>query len=101
MFCAGATLSTQNMASQTAKLTADGGSIRSAGAAAEWQAQGNRPSGLTVRGEQNSIAVEGPFAISIKDRGVLHAAELAPEGAPAVEQLKPEPGASRFSDRVP
>jgi hypothetical protein len=99
--CVVAILSTQCAMTQTAKLAADGGSIRSAGIAAEWQAQGNRPSGLMVRGEQDSIAVEGPFAISIKNRGVVNASELAAEGEPNVEQLKPEPGASRLSDRVP
>jgi hypothetical protein len=97
----GAVLPLQLCMAQTARLDANGGSVRSAGIVAEWQAHGNRPAALTVRGEQSAIVLESPFAISIKDRGVLNTAELTPEGEPSVEQLKPEPGASRFSDRVP
>jgi len=99
--CMGAVLPLQLCMAQTARLDANGGSVRSAGIVAEWQAHGNRPAALTVRGEQSAIVLESPFAISIKDRGVLNTAELTPEGEPSVEQLKPEPGASRFSDRVP
>ncbi len=99
--CLLAMLSTHDAAAQTAKLDANGGSIKDTGIVVAWQAQGNRPGAFTVRGEQSAITLESPFAISIKNRGVLHAAELAPEGEPSVEQLKPEPRASRFSDRVP
>src|ERR1700679_3251002 len=90
--CMGAVLPLQLCMAQTARLDANGGSVRSAGIVAEWQAHGNRPAALTVRGEQSAIVLESPFAISIKDRGVLNTAELTPEGEPSVEQLKPEPG---------
>ena len=86
---------------QTAKVNANGGSIANAQVTAEWQAQDGRPGRLVVHGEQSSIEMDSPFAIFIQNRGVLTAADLAPEGAPSVERLKPAPGASRYADRLP
>ncbi len=89
------------LSAQTAKLSANGGSITNAQITAEWQAQGNHPAGLLVRGEGGSIALDGPFAVAIRNRDILNASGLVPEDAPSIEQLKSVPGAARRSDGLP
>jgi hypothetical protein len=87
------------LAAQTAEVEANRGGIANGRLVVEWQVRWQP--GMVVRGEESAIQVDGPFAISIKERGVVNAAELIPEGKPTVEKLKPEPAASRYSDRVP
>jgi hypothetical protein len=48
-----------------------------------------------------SLALVGPFTIELKDAGVLRAADLLTSGPARVEQLTPDPAASRASDRLP
>jgi len=48
-----------------------------------------------------SLLLEGPFSIELKDVGVLRASDLAVSGPGRVEQLKPNPTASRAADHLP
>ena len=86
---------------QTAKLKEDGGSIANSQITGEWQARGNHPGWLLVRGGLSSIKLDAPFAILIQNRGTLHASDLTPVSAPTTERLKPVMDASQYSDRIP
>jgi hypothetical protein len=89
------------VSAQTAKLKEDGGSIANTQITAEWQARGNHPGWLLVRGGLSSIKLDAPFAILIQNRGTLHASDLTPVSAPTTERLKPVMDASQYSDRIP
>jgi len=93
--CAGSMLQ-----AQTAKISANSGSITDAQITAEWQTRQGRPTGLTVHDKQGSIALDGPFLLSIDKRGIVHAGELVAEGAPRVEELQPVAGASRYAEQL-
>jgi len=62
---------------------------------------------VEIRENQNqsdndpSLLLEGPFAIELKDIGVVQASDLLISGPGRVEQLKPNPLASRASERLP
>jgi hypothetical protein len=89
------------LSAQAVKINSNGGTVKDGQIMAEWQTQNDRPGRLVVRGERGSIALDNPFAIVIKNRGVLNAADLKPEDVPRVEQLAPDSRASRYSDRLP
>lgn len=89
------------LSGQNAKIKTSGGTIENGQIVAEWQTESNRPGRLLVRGERGSIALDNPFVIVIKNGGVINAADLTSESLPRVEQLAPDPSASRYSDRLP
>ncbi len=89
------------VSAQTAKLKEDGGSIANTQITAEWQARGNHPGRLLVRGGLSSITLDAPFAILINKRGTLRASDLTPVSAPTTDGLKPVMDASQYSDRIP
>ncbi len=101
LFCSIAVTAGACAVAQTAKLGADGGSIRSGGMVVEWRSQGHGPAGLKVREDESAITLEDPFAVSIQGRGVLRATDLTAKGKPSVEQFQQKAGSSRLSDRLP
>jgi hypothetical protein len=58
-------------------------------------------SAQTGPGSHDSLALDPPFSIELGNTGVLHASDLILSGSPRVEDLTPDPSASRFSDRLP
>jgi hypothetical protein len=48
-----------------------------------------------------SVLLQGPFAVELKDIGVVRASDLVISGSGRVEQLKPNPSASRAAERLP
>jgi hypothetical protein len=87
---------------------AAGGTLGNNRIEASWQIHAGRLSSLWIRDKaprsgfmDASIALDGPFSIELKDRGVLHASDLLLHGPARVQQLTPNPSASRASDRLP
>jgi len=85
-----------------------GGSIENHQIAAEWVTQDGHLESLLVRSKTASPSAEtatiqlgNPFSISLKEIGVLRAADLAIQSQARVVQLKPDAGAARYSDRLP
>jgi hypothetical protein len=85
-----------------------GGALHNRRIAATWQIRQGHLTSLTIRDTQNqpseqgkSLLLEGPFSIALKDAGVLPASALTISGSARVEQLTPDPAASRVSDRLP
>ena len=85
-----------------------GGSLHNDRIAAEWVIlRGEHLTSLEIREIQHesdvnpSLLLDGPFAIELKDGGVLPASGLLISGPARVEQLTPAPSASRASDRLP
>jgi len=68
---------------------------------------GGHLASVEIRENQNesdidpSLLLEGPFALELKDIGVLRASDLLISGPGRVEHLKPNPSAARASDRLP
>ena len=64
---------------------------------------GKRLGGLrfTDRLAQQSLAQADPFVLILRDGTILRASDLDVIGAPAIAALKPEPNASRASERLP
>src|SRR5215469_34297 len=89
------------LSAQNATIDSNQGTVKNSQITAEWLTQSDRPGRLLVRGEGGSIALDNPFAIIIKNRGVLNAFDLKSDGVPRVEQLAPDSNASRYSDRLP
>ena len=76
--------------------------------AAVWQIRDGHLTSLVIKdkaagksAQGASLALVGPFTIELKDTGVLRAADLLISGPARVEQLTPDPAASRASDRLP
>jgi hypothetical protein len=76
--------------------------------AAVWQIRDGHLTSLVIKdkaagksAQGASLALVGPFTIELKDAGVLRAADLLTSGPARVEQLTPDPAASRASDRLP
>jgi hypothetical protein len=76
--------------------------------AAVWQIRDGHLTSLVIQdkaagksAQGASLALVGPFTIELKDAGVLRAADLLTSGPARVEQLTPDPAASRASDRLP
>jgi len=89
-------------------LDQTGGSLHNNRIAATWRIlPGAHLGALEIRdiqGDTNtdpSLLLGGPFAIELKDIGVLWAADMPITGRPKVEKLSPNPTASRASDRLP
>jgi hypothetical protein len=84
---------------------AKGGTLGNEQIAAEWQLREGRLAALAITRKSRpgtaALKLDGPFALRLRDAGVLHASELSIHGAARVENLEANPAASRFSDRVP
>jgi hypothetical protein len=85
-----------------------GGSLHNNRISAVWRfLNGGHLASVEIRENQNqsdndpSLLLEGPFAIELKDIGVVQASDLLISGTGRVEQLKPNPSASRASERLP
>ncbi|MGD0631603.1 MAG: enterotoxin [Terracidiphilus sp.] len=84
------------------------GSISNESIIATWLfLRGGHLASLDIREVQHesdvdpSLLLEGPFAIELKDIGVVRASDLLLSGPGRVEQLKPNPSASRAAERLP
>jgi hypothetical protein len=84
-----------------------GGTLQDSHIAADWQVQDGHLAGLEIRNKAaetdlaSMLSLDGPFSIELKDVGVLHASDLSIRGIARIEHLVPNPGASRYSDRLP
>jgi hypothetical protein len=84
-----------------------GGSLQNDRISASWTFLSGHLSSLQIRENQHasnldaSLLLKDPFAIELKDIGVIRASDLLISGPPRVEQLKPDPSASRASERLP
>ncbi|WP_263355126.1 alpha-amylase family protein [Acidicapsa acidisoli] len=85
-----------------------GGSLENRQIAADWQIHDGHLVGLVIRDKSataspgiHSVHLDGPFSIELKDIGVLQASDLTIHSAARVENLIPNPTASRYSDRLP
>jgi hypothetical protein len=84
------------------------GSLHNSRIGAEWKiVAGGHLTSLQIREEQPqssanpSLLLDDPFSIELKEVGVLRASDLVISGPGIVEQLTPNPSASRLSDRLP
>ncbi|MGO9338106.1 MAG: enterotoxin [Terracidiphilus sp.] len=89
-------------------LNGQGGFLRNNRISAVWGfLKDGRLSSVEIRENKNeagiapSILLEGPFAIELKDIGVVRASDLLVSSPGRVEQLKPNPSASRAAERLP
>ncbi|MDE3199569.1 MAG: enterotoxin [Acidobacteriota bacterium] len=94
-------LSTAALPAQTAHVTSSGGSIANDHVALEWTARENHPLSLSLQGLKSTVSLGSPFALVIHNRGIVTAADLVPRRGPQIEQLTPNPNASRYAERVP
>ncbi len=106
-------LSRRNLSAQTsAQEDADhpsvavnaltGGTLANRVISAEWQIHDGHLTGVVIHDLHNKTSVDltGPFSLEMKDGRVLRAADLTLNGPAQVEHLVPEPGASRYSERL-
>src|SRR5271165_374161 len=79
-----------------------GGTLANKEISAEWQIHTGHLTGLIIHDLRNktSLDLSGPFSLEMKDGRVLRAQDLTIDGAAQVEHLVPEPGASRYSERL-
>jgi len=80
-----------------------GGTLGNSQISAEWQMHNGRLTGLLIRQRASlpaSLCIDGPFALELRDGGVLRASDLLVQGPARVENLNANPAASRFSDRL-
>jgi hypothetical protein len=85
-----------------------GGSLHNNRISAAWRfSGGGHLASVGIREIQSgsvpdpSLLLEGPFAIELKDIGVVRATDFLVTGPGQVEQLKPNPSASRAVERLP
>jgi hypothetical protein len=85
-----------------------GGSLQNGQIEADWEVRNGHIEALSIRNKTASssaevagIHLETPFSISLKQIGVLRAADLLIQGSPRVEKLIPDDKAARYSDRLP
>lgn len=103
------TVPTENAGNPVVALDGQaGGSLHNNRIAAEWKiVAGGHLTSLEIRDEQNksnaspSLLLDDPFSIELKDVGVLKASDLVISGPGFVEDLTPNPTASRASERLP
>ncbi len=86
----------------SAQVTPSGITFSNTVLTATWSVQGGRFEGreLTDRlsGKQTPLPL-CPFSLVLKEHGVVKASEMKLVGAPSIEALKADPGASRLADR--
>ncbi|MDR3775066.1 MAG: enterotoxin [Terracidiphilus sp.] len=85
-----------------------GGTLQNKRIEARWTITDGRLSSLAIRdwaGDSGvmdaTLNLDGPFSIELREMGVLHASDLLIASPAKVEQLTPNPSASRASDRLP
>lgn len=85
-----------------------GGTIENRQIAAEWVVANGHLGSLSIHSktpsastESESIQLDIPFSISLKEIGVLHAADLEIREPARVVPLNPDAGAARYSERLP
>lgn len=85
-----------------------GGTLENEHIAATWQIHEEHLTSLLIRDKAAHSGVmdaflnlDGPFSIGLREMGVLHASDLLISSPAKVEQLTPNPAASRASDRLP
>jgi hypothetical protein len=82
--------------------TVNGGTLANRQIAADWQIHDGHLTGVVIGDLNNKTALDlsGPFSLEMKDGRVLRAADLTIDGPARVEHLTPDPGASRYSERL-
>ena len=84
---------------------AAGGTLENNGIAAMWQIRDAHLTLLSIAdrspGASAPLTTDDPFSIELNDAEVLRASDFTLRGEPRVEHFTPDPGASRFSDRLP
>jgi hypothetical protein len=85
-----------------------GGSLGNRLIGVEWKAGNGHLGGLVITHTSSqsgvaskSLSFESPFSLEVRGVGVLRASDLVLDGAAKVENLKADPQASRYSDRLP
>jgi hypothetical protein len=81
-----------------------GGKLANHEISAEWKVRDGHLAGLIVSdpaANGTSIELRGPFSLAMKDGTVFRAEDLALDGPASVEHFAPNPGASRYSERLP
>jgi len=85
-----------------------GGTLENGQLLATWRVRDGRLAGLSIRNksasptaENATIQFDHPFSISLKKAGVLEAEDMQLTGSPRVENIVPDPVASRYADRLP
>ena len=85
-----------------------GGTLENVSIAAAWEIRDGRLGAIAVRDKASpsgaanaAITLEEPFSIELRGAGVLRASDMRVTGKASVEQLRPNPEASRASDRLP
>ena len=85
-----------------------GGSIGNRQIRADWEIHNGHLDSVFIRNisvlpsaENATLLLGNPFSISLKEFGVLRAEDLEIQREPRVEQLNPNAGAARYSDRLP
>ncbi|HEX3435622.1 MAG TPA: enterotoxin [Pseudacidobacterium sp.] len=73
------------------------------GVEAGWSISDRKLTGVSVTDKLHgtTIQVPAPFAILLKDGTIYNAGNVHTDGAPQMRSLTPQPGASRYSDRIP
>jgi hypothetical protein len=68
-----------------------------------WTLANNKIATITVTDKQNNtlLLLSDPFALLLKDGTTYKIDSLQVDGAPQMQALTPDPGASRYSDRLP
>jgi hypothetical protein len=68
-----------------------------------WTLANNKIATVTVTDKQNNtlLLLSDPFALLLKDGTIYKIDNLQVDGAPQMQALTPDPGASRYSDRLP
>jgi len=97
-----------DLRNQTGATEHAGGALQNRDIAAEWHLMDHHFSGLTVVDKtpldgvgDSGLKMPELFSLELKDLGVVHASDLLASGTARCEQLKPNPDASRASDRLP
>jgi len=84
---------------------AAGGTLENNGIAAMWQIRDAHLTLLSIAdrspGASAPLTTDDPFSIELNGAEVLRASDFTLRGEPRVEHFTPDPGASRFSDRLP
>jgi hypothetical protein len=85
-----------------------GGVLQNGHIEARWQIENGRLISMTFRDRtahsespNATLTLVGPFALELKEIGVLHASDLLISAPATMEKLEPNPAASRASDRLP
>jgi hypothetical protein len=90
-----------------ATIDDSGGSLSDSTITTHWGISNHHLNTLEITGHSEAtvkaatVSLNCPFALELRNLGVLSADHLTIQGVGKVEHLVPNPGASRFSDRLP